>query len=95
MNQHCSLKKVLERITISLFQFITENYDFFLRATLFLEVDDVLDALPKEAKEFYNKADSSVQDSLQNEVLSVYGHDVDKVSCSYFNFSTYNFGKAS
>jgi len=58
--------------------FLVETKD---EPTLFTEkeVDDVLDALPKEAKEFYNKADSSVQDSLQNEVLSVYGHDVDKM----------------
>ena len=42
----------------------------------------ILDALPEEDKELYNKADSADQDRYQKKVLSVYGHNLEKVSFS-------------
>ena len=57
---------------------------FFLKASLliFLELEAVIDALPKEHKEFYNKANSTVKNMLQKEVRSEYGRDLDKVGFS-------------
>ena len=43
------------------------------------ELDAVLDALTKEGKEFYKKFNSTVQNILQKEIRSAYGHDLDKV----------------
>jgi len=43
------------------------------------ELDAVLDALPEEDKEFFNKANSTVRDRLQKEISSAYGHDLDKM----------------
>ena len=54
------------------------------------EFDAVLDALPKEGKEFYKKFNSTVQDILQKEIRSAYGHDLDKVGFSILMI-TYNF----
>ena len=52
----------------------------------------MLDAVPEEEKEFYNRADSGLQDRLQEKIVSVYGHDLGKVGFSILMI-TYNFVK--
>ena len=59
-----------------------------------LELDTVLEALPERDKEFYNGANSFVQDLIQKGIRSEYGHDLDKVGFS-ISMTTYNSGKAS
>ena len=52
----------------------------------------MLDAVPEAEKEFYKGADMALQERLQKKLVSVYGHDLEKVGFSILMI-TYNFVK--